>query len=447
MATIVLRATKGSPLTNTEVDANFNNINVEVGTKLTASTYTATDILTKLKTVDGPLSGLDADTLDGHSYSASAPGSFVVSSVSRTSNVNTIVAATAHGFTAGQIVKLYGVSDPTFNGSYTILAGGLTSLNFTYTQTGSNVVSTAQTRALCYVAITDISIPARNASGVLTSPTIVALTTYSNLVGNVTGSVTGDILGNAVNVSGTVAIANGGTGGTTTSTARANLGLGSIATQSSASVNITGGSISGLTTDLAIADGGTGANTAQLARSNLGLAIGSNVQAYDGDLLAIAALTVAGMYVKTGSNTATTRTITGSASDIIVTNGTGVSGNPTISVGSNVPKKNEYTAFTATSALKMPVGTTAQRPATPVVGDLRFNSSLTQYEGYSGSAWGSIGGGATGGLGDAVFVENSQDVTQSYTITTGKNAMCTGPININSGVIVTVPTGSRWIVI
>jgi len=72
------------------------------------------------------------------------------------------------------------------------------------------------------------------------------------------------------------------------STARTNLGLGSIATQSSSSVSITGGSITGIT-DLAIADGGTGASTAADARTNLGLVIGTNVQAYDADLTTLGA--------------------------------------------------------------------------------------------------------------------------------------------------------------
>lgn len=57
------------------------------------------------------------------------------------------------------------------------------------------------------------------------------------------------------------------------------------------------------------------------------------------------------------------------------------------------------------------------------------------------------GGGATGGGTDAVFYENSNVVTTSYTITSGKNAVSAGPITINSNVIVTIPTGSVWTIV
>lgn len=102
--------------------------------------------------------------------------------------------------------------------------------------------------------------------------------------------------------------------------------------------------------------------------------------------------------------------------------------------------------FNSTGAVKISVGSTAERP-TGAIGKIRYNSTLSRYEGYSGSAWSSIGGGATGGGSDQVFVENDQIVTVDYTITSGKNASSAGPITINSGITVTVPSGSSWVVV
>ena len=102
--------------------------------------------------------------------------------------------------------------------------------------------------------------------------------------------------------------------------------------------------------------------------------------------------------------------------------------------------------LSGTGAIKVPSGTTAEQP-TPVDGMIRFNSDTPAFEGYSLGAWSAIGGGARGGSTDDVFYENSQIITTSYTVTSGKNAMSTGPITINSGAVVTIPLGSRWVVL
>jgi len=56
-------------------------------------------------------------------------------------------------------------------------------------------------------------------------------------------------------------------------------------------------------------------------------------------------------------------------------------------------------------------------------------------------------GGATGGGADEVFNENQLIVTTSYTLSTGKSAMSVGPITVNSGVVVTIPSGYRWVIL
>ena len=52
-----------------------------------------------------------------------------------------------------------------------------------------------------------------------------------------------------------------------------------------------------------------------------------------------------------------------------------------------------------------------------------------------------------GGGTDQVFVENSRTVTTNYTLTTGRNASSVGPITVNSGITITVPSGARWVVL
>ena len=117
-------------------------------------------------------------------------------------------------------------------------------------------------------------------------------------------------------------------------------------------------------------------------------------------------------------------------------------------IGSVTPNSAYFTTIelTATSASKLNVGTTGERPGSPVDGMVRYNSSTTKFEGYNG-AWGALGGGATGGGGNSVFFENDQTVTVDYTIPGNKNAGTFGPITVDSGVTVTVSSGAVWSIV
>lgn len=102
----------------------------------------------------------------------------------------------------------------------------------------------------------------------------------------------------------------------------------------------------------------------------------------------------------------------------------------------------------STGSAIMPNGTTAQRDGSPALAYTRYNTTLSIWEYYNGTSWVPLGGGgATGGGTDQVFYENGQTVTTDYTITTNKNAMSAGPITINTGITVTVPSGSVWTIV
>ena len=122
---------------------------------------------------------------------------------------------------------------------------------------------------------------------------------------------------------------------------------------------------------------------------------------------------------------------------------------------------------------------------------LRFNTQTVEFEGYNGTAWAAVGGGATisndtstatdlfplfanatSGTASSLFtgnakllykpstgefqasvpvalngiVVNSQTVATSYTIAAGYSGMSAGPVTVSSGQAVTVSSGSRWVI-
>jgi len=109
--------------------------------------------------------------------------------------------------------------------------------------------------------------------------------------------------------------------------------------------------------------------------------------------------------------------------------------------------------MSGTGVLDIPAGTTAQRPGSADTGMFRYNTTLNQFEGYSNTGWGAIGGGAgaTGGIASGVqnevFIENDQTVTADYALGTNKNAVSVGNLTVNNGVTITIPSNATWVVL
>jgi hypothetical protein len=144
----------------------------------------------------------------------------------------------------------------------------------------------------------------------------------------------------------------------------------------------------------------TALTTRSIAVSGAGLSIadGSGVSgdptvSLSGQVLNFANASFDGLVVLSTGGSITSATIAGTANQIDVADGTGISGNPTLSISNNpvVP---------GTGGMILPVGTTGQRGSS-TNGNLRYNTTTAEFEGYANGAWGSIVSGV--GVGSISF--------------------------------------------
>tara|TARA_R110002126_G_scaffold144916_1_gene290949 strand:+ start:211 stop:2277 length:2067 start_codon:yes stop_codon:yes gene_type:complete len=112
--------------------------------------------------------------------------------------------------------------------------------------------------------------------------------------------------------------------------------------------------------------------------------------ALSGQVLNFANASFNGLVVLSTAGGITSATITGTANQIGVANGTGVSGNPTISLADNA-------VLPGLESVTLPIGATGSRPVSAVNGMLRYNTTTAVFEGYANGAWGAIttGSGVT----------------------------------------------------
>lgn len=262
-------------------------------------------------------------------------------------------------------------------------------------------------------------------------------------------------IGLTTHITGTLALGNGGTGQTTAqlsmnalagATTAANYLRGNgtnvvMSTIQAADVPTlnqnTSGTAAGLSATLVVGSGGTGLTS--YTAGDLVYASGTTTLAKLADVATGNALLSGGVGVAPAwGQIGLTTHVTGTLP--IANGGTNATTADTARVSLNV-------ISSTTGSEKIPAGTTAQRDGSPAAGWFRFNTTTTKFEGYNGTSWGSVGGGATGGAGDEVFVENNNTITTSYTLGTNRNAMSVSPLTVNAGVVITVPAGQRWVIL
>ena len=129
-----------------------------------------------------------------------------------------------------------------------------------------------------------------------------------------------------------------------------------------------------------VSSGGTGATTASEARTNLGL----------GSIATSVAPSTNGIVVKDANDSLVARTITGTSGNVVITNPDGVAGNINVNVGSNVAQLSQDSSWTSKGGIRIPSGSTGER-GLEVAGKIRYNTTLQKFEGFDGVSWNALG--------------------------------------------------------
>lgn len=196
------------------------------------------------------------------------------------------------------------------------------------------------------------------------------------------------------------------------------------------------------------------------------------------------------VFAGTGGLLEDSANLTFDGTTLTITAAVNITGNEAITGALSVSADS---AFNSTGALKVSRGTAAQRPGTPAVSMIRYNTDTNEFEGYSGASpsWKSIGGSAlsndtstasdlypvfaaaTTGTAQNLYTSddqylfkpstgelkvkapvaangilvNADSVSSDYTIATGTNGFSVGPVTVESGASVTVASGQRWLIL
>lgn len=232
--------------------------------------------------------------------------------------------------------------------------------------------------------------------------------------------------------------------GTVVLTASDISGLGTIATQAANNVSITGGSITGIT-DLAVADGGTGASTASGARTNLGLVIGTDVLAPNGSAASLTSFPTLNQNT-TGTASNVTGTVAVANGGTGATTAAGALSNLGAYAASNPSGYTSNTGTVTSVALTTPTGLTVTGSPVTTSGTLALSmtagyaipTTASQTNWDTAYGWGNhasagyvVSGGAlgtpsSGTLTNCTFPTLNQNTTGTASNVTGTVAIANG---------------------